>query len=603
MKACNENKIHSVANWISHLIRPTRAQSLSRSRNSNLRQFSQCSQRRSEQYERTIPHLKIGAHTRVIFQGFTGRQATQNAKQSLEYGTKIVGGVTPGRDGEHLGLPVLPTVRAVEAKEHLNPDATAVYVAANQAAAAIEEAIEAEIPLIVAVAEHIPTIDSLRKIKSILNTQSKSRLVGPNSPGVISAVGKCRIGFQPLPCFQPGVVGIVARSGTLSYETVASTTRAGLGQSLAIGMGGDIMTGTNFVDALTVFEHHEETKGIILVGEIGGESEMMAAEWIRRYRRRTEHPKPIMALVAGSRAPEGKVMGHAGAFIGSPMETAKHKIKRFESVGVVITNQPSKFGNRMRQLLDMPNPPGTSSLSHKGPSGKGNILRQANLIQNRGVHYCAKRPRPPVPTLHQTSQRHGHFLSNAQSKELLSHEILTMRNGPQKSKYDIIIRVGVDRPSGRLCATIEGSPELLEDEVDLDIPKTGRSELFKEISIESTLDTSEKVPPSSYYLRSDFSRCKNEYELDDPTGFLPKLMEAFFDKGMFFLYARFSKPKEPKWFPYQLADARIGTDALNYEASELLLSSSGKRQLEQEHSKQEEEAAKEGIVYVKSVLV
>ncbi|KAL8724095.1 MAG: hypothetical protein Q9181_006984 [Wetmoreana brouardii] len=510
-------------------------------------------------------------------QHFQSSPATQNAKQSLEYGTKIVGGVTPGRHGEHLGLPLLPTVRATEAKEHLKPDATAVYVAANQAAAAIEEAIEAEIPLIVAVAEHIPTIDLLR-IKSILNTQSKSRLVGPNSPGVISAAGKCRIGFQPLPCFQPGVVGIVARSGTLSYETVASTTRADLGQSLVIGMGGDILPGTDFVDALTVFEHHEETKGIVLVGEIGGQSEIMAADWIR---------KPIMALVAGWTAPEGKVMGHAGAFIGSPMETAKEKIRRFELAGVVITNHPSKFGNCMRQLLDMSNSLGTSSLSHKGPSQNANILPQANIIQNRGVHYSAKRPKLSIPSLYQASQRHGHFLSNAQSKDLLSRVISTMRSPPQKSKYEITIRIQIDRQSGQLCATIEGSPEFLENEVDLETPETGRSELLKEIALESTRDTSERVPPSSCYLRSDFSRCKTEYELDDPTGFLPKLMQAFFDENMFFLHARFSKPKEPKWFPYQLADARVGTDALNYEASE------------QEHSKQEEEADREGIVYVR----
>ncbi|SLM38679.1 succinyl-ligase subunit alpha [Lasallia pustulata] len=183
----------------------------------------------------------------------------------------------------------------VQAKEQLRPDATAVYVAAHQAPGAIEEAIEAEIPLIVAVAEHIPVHDLLR-IHSILRTQSKSRLVGANAPGIISPIGRCRIGFQPLPTFSAGSVGIVAKSGTLSYETVASTTRAGVGQSLVIGMGGDVLAGTNFVDALKVFEHDEDTKGIIIVGEIGGRAEEEAAEWIKGYRRRATNPKYVASF-------------------------------------------------------------------------------------------------------------------------------------------------------------------------------------------------------------------------------------------------------------------------------------------------------------------
>jgi len=170
---------------------------------------------RNLSYEDTISNLKIGEHTRVIFQGFTGKQATANAKESIAWGTNIVGGVTPNKHGEHLGLPVLPSVR--EAMDKLKPDATGIYVAAHQAPAAIEEAIEAEVPLIIAVAEHIPIHDIMR-IHSILKTQSKSRFVGANAPGIISAIGKCRIGFQPLPCFMPGRVGIVAKSGTLSYE-------------------------------------------------------------------------------------------------------------------------------------------------------------------------------------------------------------------------------------------------------------------------------------------------------------------------------------------------------------------------------------------------
>ncbi|KAK0703828.1 succinyl-CoA synthetase-like protein [Lasiosphaeria miniovina] len=195
-------------------------------------------------------------------------------------GTKIVGGVTPGREGFHLGLPVLPALR--QAMEQLKPDATAIYVAARHAAAAIEEAIEGEVPLIVAVAEHIPLNDMLR-IQSILKIQSRPRLVDPNSPSIISATGRCRIGFQPLSCFSPGRIGIVAKSGTLSYETVASTTRAGLGQSLCIGVGGDILPGIDLRESLAVFEQDGDTDAIALVGEIGGTGEIDAESWIRDH--------------------------------------------------------------------------------------------------------------------------------------------------------------------------------------------------------------------------------------------------------------------------------------------------------------------------------
>ncbi|EFE40332.1 succinyl-CoA synthetase beta subunit, putative [Trichophyton verrucosum HKI 0517] len=334
----------------------------------------------SRSYEDTLPHLKIGSHTRVLFQGFTvinmyiltGKQAnrylnsasrtselgtnevqaTANVKESLAWGTKIVGGVKPGVEGEHLGLPIFPSVRV--AQEKAKPDASAVYVPGNQTAKAIEEALEAEIPLIVAVAEHVPIHDML-KIHSMLKTQSKSRLVGPNCPGIISAVGKCRIGFQPLPCFAPGNVGIVAKSGTLGYETVASTTRAGLGQSLCIGMGGDVLAGTDFVDALKVFEHDDDTHGIIIVGEIGGEAEMEAAEWIKGYRRRISEAKfrPIMALIGGIEAPPGRVMGHAdaGAWTAEGEPDARTKIQALQSAGVVMVDHPEKFGEGMKVLL------------------------------------------------------------------------------------------------------------------------------------------------------------------------------------------------------------------------------------------------------------
>ena len=303
---------------------------------------------RRNNYDDTIQNLKIGSHTRVIFQGFTGKQATANARESIEWGTNVVGGVKPNGSGEHLGLPVLPSVRA--AMEQLKPDATGIYVAAHQATAAIEEAIEAEVPLIVAVAEHIPLHDMMR-IHSMLQSQSKSRLVGANAPGIISAIGKCRIGFQPLPTFSPGHIGIVAKSGTLSYETVGSLTRAGVGQSLCIAVGGDVIAGTNFVDALKVFEHDEGTKAIIIVGELGGTTEEEAADWINDYKRRVKNPKPIAAVIGGFEAPHGKVMGHAGAWVGLGEGTAASKYKALENAGVTMVDHPAKFGGVMKDIL------------------------------------------------------------------------------------------------------------------------------------------------------------------------------------------------------------------------------------------------------------
>ncbi|KAK1059725.1 hypothetical protein LTR33_013082 [Friedmanniomyces endolithicus] len=330
-------------------------------------------------YDDTVQNLRIGKHTRVIYQGFTGRVATGNAKDSLAYGTNIVGGVTPGKEGEHLGIPLLPNLR--KAKEQLKPDATAVFVAAPQCGKAIEEAIEAEIGLIVSVAEHIPLHDMMR-VFSILRTQSKSRLVGANAPGIISPIGSCRIGFQPLPTFAPGHIGIVAKSGTLSYETVASITRSGLGQSLCIGMGGDIIAGTNMVDALRVFESDPETAGIVLVGEVGGRAEEDAADWIVDYRKRVgEKAKPIAALVGGIVAPEGRIMGHAGAWRGAGERTAKEKYAVLEAAGATMVQHPEDFGGVMKTLL-----------SQSGRDvGKivGNAQKQQ---QKRGYHTMRRRP-------------------------------------------------------------------------------------------------------------------------------------------------------------------------------------------------------------------
>nr|GAT53445.1 succinyl-CoA ligase subunit alpha [Mycena chlorophos] len=313
---------------------------------------SQVPQRNRNPYDKTIRNLSINSLTRVIFQGFTGRQATANAIESLAWGTHIVGGVKPNFTGFHPDpalshLPVYPTVRA--AAQELKPGATAIYVAASGAAAAIEEALEAEIPLIVAVAEHVPLHNMLR-IHQMLRTQSKSRLVGANSPGIISTCG-CRIGFQPLPCFSPGHVGIVAKSGTLSYEAVAALTCAGLGQSLCIGMGGDVLAGTDFVDGLELLTRDPETHGIVLIGEIGGTAEEEAAEWIREYRATNKNPKPIAALVAGKIHVLGRAMGHAGAWLLRGESTAEDKYRALEDAGVRMVQHPSEFGVVMQELL------------------------------------------------------------------------------------------------------------------------------------------------------------------------------------------------------------------------------------------------------------
>ena len=362
-------------------------------------------------YDDTVQNLKIGKHTRVIYQGFTGRVATGNAKDSIAYGTNIVGGVTPGKEGEHLGLPLLPDLR--KAKDQLKPDATAVFVAAPQCAKAIEDAIENEIPLIVAVAEHIPLHDILR-VTSILRTQNKSRLVGANAPGIIAPLGYCRIGFQPLPTFAPGHIGIAAKSGTLSYEAVASITRSGLGQSLCIGMGGDIVAGTNLVDALRVFESDSDTEGIVLVGEIGGQAELDAAEWIKAYHSRTKEPKPICALVGGIQAPGGRIMGHAGAWTARGERTATEKYHILEDAGVTMVDHPENFGDTMKALLN------------RAGKDVGKIQQDA-ANQKRGYHTMRRSPlaemqrqrRAAVQKQTSSTQQRGLIIRPDQAQQVL----------------------------------------------------------------------------------------------------------------------------------------------------------------------------------------
>ncbi|KAG5656688.1 hypothetical protein KAF25_010241 [Fusarium avenaceum] len=301
-------------------------------------------------YENTIQNLKLDAQTRVIYQGFTGKVATKNAQDTIEYGTKVVGGVSPGKGGQkHLGLPVFNTVR--EAMDEVNPSVSAVFVPAHSTALAIIEAIEAEIPLVVSVAEHVPVHDMLL-VHEVLRTQSKTRLVGPNCPGII-APNQCRVGIMPHMQFLRGCVGIVSKSGTLSYEAVGSTTRAGLGQSISVGMGGDMLPGTTLADGLRLFFGHEETKGIIVIGEIGGSAELEAAALIKEYRRTTPNPKPIVALVSGRTAPLGRVMGHAGAVYSSGDPTAEEKAKALEDAGAVLVPHPGVMGEKMKELLGL----------------------------------------------------------------------------------------------------------------------------------------------------------------------------------------------------------------------------------------------------------
>ncbi|KFH44397.1 Succinyl-CoA ligase [ADP-forming] subunit alpha-like protein [Hapsidospora chrysogenum ATCC 11550] len=302
----------------------------------------------SARYESTIANLRIDKNTRVIYQGFTGRAATANAKDTIAYGTNIVGGVSPGKGGQtHLDLPVFNTVK--EAMEAVQPHVSSVFVPAQFAAKAIMESIEAEVPLVVSVAEHIPVHDMLR-VQEVLRTQSKTRLVGPNCPGII-APEQCRVGIMPYKQYSRGCVGIVSKSGTLSYEAVGATTKVGLGQSLVMGMGGDILPGTTLVDGLKTFFDHEETEGIIVIGEIGGEAELKAADVIKEYRRSTEKPKPIIAMVAGRTAPKGKTMGHAGALLSATDVSAEAKAQALEEAGAVVVPHPGVMGTAMAELL------------------------------------------------------------------------------------------------------------------------------------------------------------------------------------------------------------------------------------------------------------
>ena len=489
-----------------------------------------------------------------------------NAKESLDYGTNIVGGVKPGVEGEHLGLPIVPSVR--EAVKRLKPDASAIYVPGNGTVAAMEEAIENEIGLIVAVAEHIPLHDLMR-VHQMLRTQSKTRLVGANCPGIISTHGRCRLGFQPLPFFKEGNIGIVAKSGTLSYEAVASTTRAGLGQTYGISMGGDVFAGTNFVEAFQVLVDDPDTEGIIMIGEVGGRAELDAAEWVTEYRRRSPNAKPFMAVIGGVEAPPGRIMGHAGAWAAPGEATAAEKISILEKADIVVVGHPEQLGDGMKKLLA-----GRSKGSPKAASGPG-------AMQRRGYHTMRQRPRLNIRRQPAPVQRRSLYIRQDQALDMLKERGIPTVNAPVTSDPKLIA-VSIDRSTRQPCivvspttnpATIfsktrrfpfayasnEGTSDAMMDKVTAHLGVSGKGRVVLQKLITELIDL---------YMSKEAFVLRTHFILDDNDGGL------------------------------QVQAAKFGFDDAAFRSSKRQQDTHALREIEKEEA-QEVEAEKEGMLYVK----